>query len=585
MKHKLRDYQAEDVDAVFEEWKLVRSTLGVAATGMGKTRIMVEVVERRLPGRAILLAHRSELITQANNAFRRAGIETDIEKAELTASTGLFNRAPVVLATVQTLSSGDADNKRMQRFNPMDFDTLLYDESHHSVSPSNKRIVDYFMQGNPNLKVLGVTATPDRADEEALGQIFETVAFERDIMFGVENGWLIEPQQMIVHLGNLDFSHMRTTAGDLNGSDLAKVMESESAITGVNQPVLESMHGVPQNFLTDKPVDEWSRLLRENCRTAGPRRTIIFTVSVMQAEQLCNIMNRAVPGIASWVSGKTPPYERQKIFSQFDSGMKHVLINCGVTTEGYDNPAVEIIAVARPTKSRSLYAQMVGRGTRALAGVVDGLENKEQRLKAIAESLKPSMLVMDFVGNAGKHKLINTADILGGKYSELAMEIAKKKADLTKGPVNMRQLMEEEQQKIMEAAERRRIAEESRKSKLVARVKYVTTKVSPFDAFDIVPIKPKGWDAGKQLSLAQREMLVRNGINPQELTYTEGRQLIQEMFHRWKNKLCTLKQARLLKKHGYETKNITMNDASKLIDALAKNGWKRPDFNGVAENK
>jgi hypothetical protein len=580
MKHKCRDYQAEDVEAIMEAWGEHRSTLYVAATGLGKTFVMAEIVERRLPKRALLLAHRKELIWQARDAFLRREIEVEVEMGELSASTSLFSQAPVVVATVQTMASGKDDAKRMLRFNPMEFGTLLYDESHHSVSAENKKIVEYFTRGNPDLKVLGVTATPDRADEEALGQIFECVAAERDILFGVNNGWLIEPEQLMVHVGGLDFSHMRTTAGDLNGADLSAAMESESAIAGVAMPTLEAMFGLPQNTLLDKPPAEWGAFLMAQ---SEPRRTIIFTVSVSQAEQLSNILNRVVPGIASWLCGKTSDGERSKIFSAFGSGCVSALVNCGVTTEGYDNPAVEIIAVARPTKSRSLYAQMIGRGTRPLPGIVDGKESKEQRLDAIASSPKPKMLVMDFVGNSGRHKLVTTADILGGNVSDEAIEAASNKAKKTEGKVNMKQLLEEEEQKLIDEKLKKQMLDEARKARLVAKVKYTSTRISPFEVFELQPTKSRGWDNGKTLSEKQSQMLMKQGIDPRDMSYSQGKQLINEMFRRWTGKLATLKQCALLNKHGYKTKDMTMKDASAMIDALAKNGWKRRDFDEVVK--
>jgi len=580
MKHKCRDYQAEDVEAIMEAWGEHRSTLYVAATGLGKTFVMAEIVERRLPKRALLLAHRKELIWQARDAFLRRDIEVEVEMGELSASKSMFTQAPVVVATVQTMASGKDDAKRMLRFDPMHFGTLLYDESHHSVSAENKKIVEYFTNGNPDLKVLGVTATPDRADEEALGQIFECVAAERDILFGVNNGWLIEPEQLMVHVGGLDFSHMRTTAGDLNGADLSAAMESESAIAGVAMPTLEAMFGLPQNTLLDKPPSEWGAFLMAQ---AEPKRTIVFTVSVNQAEQLSNILNRVVPGISSWLCGKTSDDERSKIFSAFGSGSVSALVNCGVTTEGYDNPAVEIIAVARPTKSRSLYAQMIGRGTRPLPGIVDGKESKEQRLDAIASSPKPKMLVMDFVGNSGRHKLVTTADILGGNVSDEAIEAASSKAKETECKVNMKQLLEEEEQRLVEERLKKQMLDEAKKARMVAKVRYTSTRISPFDVFELQPTKSRGWDNGKALSEKQNHMLMKQGIDPKDMSYSQGRQLINEMFRRWNGKLATLKQCALLNKHGYKTKDMTMKDASTLIDALAKNGWKRKDFDEVVK--
>ncbi len=580
MKHTCRDYQEEDIASILKEWEDKRSTLYVAATGLGKTKVMVEVVDRRTPKRAILLAHRSELIWQARDAFLRHGIEVEVEKGELAASTNLFSRSPVVLATVQTLNSGEPERKRMLRFNPMDFDTLLYDESHHSVSKGNKAIVDYFINGNPNLKVLGVTATPDRADEEALGQIFESVASERDILFGVDNGWLVEPEQLMVHIGSLDFSHMKTTAGDLNLGELSEAMESESVVQGVVQPTLEAMFRLQQNVLMTVPIEQWGAYLSE---IGSPRRTIVFTVSVKQAEQLSDIFNRVIPGLSQWVCGKTADDARQEIFKDFDTGRCAVLVNCGVTTEGYDNPAVELIVVARPTKSRSIYAQMVGRSTRPLPGIVDLYPTKQERIAAISLSRKPKATVLDLVGNSGKHKLVCLADLLGGEVSDAAIQNASKKAKESKAPVNMRQLLAEEEEKLIEAARQFKLSEEARRAKMVAKVKYTSTKVNPFDAFDIHPARQRGWHQGKELSTKQKEMLMKQGIDPSSMTFAEGSQLIQTFFARWRAKLATLKQCAVLKKHGYNTKNMPMETASKLITALANNGWRRPDLDGIAE--
>jgi superfamily II DNA or RNA helicase len=576
---KARDYQEAAVEAIFEEWKEVRSTLGVAATGLGKTFIMTESVKRS-GQRAIMLAHRSELIFQARRAFMSRGIECEIEKAEMAASTSLFNQAPVVLATVQTLGSGEPDKKRMQRFNPMDFGLLLYDESHHSVSKGNKAIVDYFMNGNPALKVLGVTATPDRADEAALGQIFESVAFEYDILFGVDNGWLIEPEQQFVSLGSLDFSHMRTTAGDLNGADLAAAMEAEENVQGVVQPTLEAVFRMAPNSLMDIPHEHWGERL---CASSDPRRTIVFTASVAQAEMLSNIFNRVIPNVSKWVCGKTSDIERRETFASFDDGRTAILVNCGVTTEGYDNPAVEIIVVARPTKSRSLYAQMIGRGTRPLPGIVDGLDTKEQRIEAIRRSDKPAMLVMDFVGNSGRHKLITTADILGGKASDEALEAAVERVKKEKTKMTMREVIEEEEERIKTEAERRRAMEEARKQKLVAKVQYSATKINPFSVFELSPIRERGWDSEKSLSEKQRGILMKQGIDPATLSYSQGKQLLNEMFRRWSSKLATMKQCNQIKRFYPEVdvKNLSMKRASAIMDALAKNRWKRVDISAI----
>jgi type I site-specific restriction endonuclease len=313
----------------------------------------------------------------------------------------------------------------------------------------------------------------------------------------------------------------------------------------------------------------------------GTRRTIVFTVSVKQAEVLCNIFNRHRQGMAEWVCGTTNKDDRKEMLQRFQDGQVQVVCNCGVLTEGFDNPGVEVIVMARPTKSRALYAQMAGRATRPLTGLVDGLESAEARKAAILASNKPSALIIDFVGNSGRHKLMTTADILGGKVDDDVLERAVAAAKRLGRACNMAELIDEEEEateKRKEAAElarQRRIQEEAIKIKVVAKVSYKTQDIDPFSVFDLRPVKARGWDQGKTLTVKQKALLVKQGINPDKLEYAPARQLIGEMFRRWQGKLCTLKQAKLLKRFGYQTKDMTMSKASALITALASNGWRR----------
>jgi superfamily II DNA or RNA helicase len=426
---------------------------------------------------------------------------------------------------------------------------VICDEAHHYTSPSFRRVLDYYKQ-NPELKVLGVTATPDRADEAALGQVFESVAFDYEILDAIHDGWLVPVDQKMVHIEGLDFSHIRTTAGDLNGADLAAVMEAEKNLQGIAAATI----GI----------------------VGDDKRTLVFTVTVKQAEMLSEIFNRHRPGMADWICGKTPKPQRHKIFKDFDSGRTQVLVNVGVATEGYDNPAVEVVVQGRPTKSRCLYAQIIGRALRPLKGTVDGLETSDERRQAIALSSKRSALVLDFVGNAGRHKLMTTADILGGKVSDEAVARAIAKAQKNGKAVRMDEALDEAERDIQREIEERRQREAARKAHLVAQARFSTKTVSPFDVFELKPAKSRGWDAGKSLSENQRAMLLRNGVNPSNLPFAQSRQLLNEMHKRRDTGLCTLKQAICLQKHGYETKTMTFAEATKLIDTLAKNNWRRP---------
>lgn len=538
----LRDYQQHCHDSILEKWRTHTSTLAVLATGLGKTIIFAHVIKSMRPRRALVLAHRKELIYQARDKIERAaGLPCEIEMADEVASTNLFHRTPVVIGTVQTLNSA----ARLSRFKPTDFGVIVIDEAHHGTSATYRKITDYF-KVNPDIKILGVTATPDRADEEALGQVFDCVAFEFDILSGVQEGWLVDVTQQFCCVKSLDFSHVRTTAGDLNGADLAHVMEAEENIQGVCQPTLEVVHGLTPHDLDKIPVVEWGQFFRGCGRSA--RRTIVFTASVVQAEACCNILNRAVPGIAEWVCGATNADARKETLARFSNGTTAIVCNCGVLTEGFDNPGVEVIIMARPTKSRSLYAQMVGRSTRPLPGIVDGLVNKQLRLEAIKRSIKPYCRIIDFVGNSGKHKLMTALDILGGKVSDNAVERALKRVKEEGKPVRACRTLTKEEADIerekREAAERARQLTEARKAALIARSRYNTQKVDPFDRRGSQPALDRHdfWKGKKTLSEKQRRVLSKRGHNPDRYTYEQGRAIIAKIAkeERWEE----LKQER-----------------------------------------
>lgn len=560
---KLRDYQLATVDAIFKEWEEATSTLCVLPTGTGKTQVFCEVIRRLLPKRAMVLVHRFELADQAMKRIQSLGIRCELEMAGYRAKTGngtvFFDEglAPVIVSTIQTQVSGDDELRRMHRFRPNDFSVLIVDEAHHATSDTWVKTIEYYRL-NKNLKVLGVTATPDRADEEALGQVFETVAYDYEISDAIEDGWLVPIKQSIITIEGLDFSQVKVTAGDLNSGELAEIMEIE-----------ETAHGV-----VSASID-----------LIGTGRTIVFCVSVRQAEMYAEIFNRHRSNMADWVCGKTPKEERADKLTRFKSGEIQVMVNVGVLTEGFDAPETEFIVGARPTKSRSLYCQMVGRSTRPIPGIVDLYPTAEERRAAIAASPKPFCKVIDFTSNSGKHKLMTSADILGGNYKDEEIARAEKMALESEEPIEMAEALkqaradlieEKKQEEERQRQEDRRRMEMARKAGIKAKANYVISSLNPFDIFEIQPERERGWDSGKQLSEKQRAVLLKSGIDISQFSYHQSKQILNEQFRRWNNKLATFKQCKLLKKHGYETKDLPMKKASELIDALAKNGWRKP---------
>ncbi len=547
---KLRNYQRAAVDGVFNEWRESRSTLAVLPTGTGKTVIFAFVIKRAFPSKALVVVHREELATQAKDKIERVtGFRTEIEMGERRVDFGqgcMFSgSAPqVVVASVQTLTAGGDGLGRMGKFDPAMFGLVIIDEAHHATASTYRRVVQYFAQ-NPACRILGVTATPDRADEEALGQVFDTVALDYEILDAISDGWLVPIEQQVVTVGDLDFSHIRTTAGDLNGGDLAAVMEEEKALHGVAGPSVEII---------------------------GGRRALVFAASVAHAERLCEIFNRHRDGSAAFVCGETDKDERRRILRRFADGQLQIVCNCGVLTEGFDDPGVEVIVMGRPTKSRALYAQMVGRATRPLPGLVDHLDAPEERRAAIAASRKPTCLVVDFEGNAGRHKLMSSADILGGKVSDRALALAKDRA--RKERVNMADALDEAEAAIRAADDARARTEAAQRARLIARAQYTATVVSPFDVFGVRPWQPRAWDQGKTLTPKQRTLLQKQGIDPNSLQFGEAKQLIAEICRRFDEGLCSFKQARVLARNGLPT-DVTREEASKLIDDVVRTKWRK----------
>lgn len=543
---KLRDYQLAAVEAVERAWQADDSTLLVMATGCGKTVVAAHVIDRAPQGRVMFLAHREELIWQAQAKIRAVtGVEPGVEMADYRADSHIWGKHRVIVSSVQTQYSGMDGAGRMSQFDPNEFSVLIADECHHYISPSYKRVIDYYRQ-NPNLKVLGITATPQRHDKLAMGAIFQSVAFTFDILAGIDHGWLVPIDQQLVTVEKLDLSAIHTVAGDLNQGELAKVLEDEENLHGIAAPVVQ---------------------------IAGNRKTLIFCASLKQAERVCEIINRLKPESARWVHGGTPKEERRQLFADYANRRFQFLVNVGIATEGFDDPGVEVVVMARPTKSTSLYTQVIGRGTRPLAGLVDQYDDPEDRKIAIAESSKQAVLIIDMVGNSGKHKLITSADILGGKYPEEV--IAKAKAKAESQAVDMRQALEEAAEELAKEREEQQRREAAKRAQVKAKATYSTRKVDPFDILDLQPQQEMGWDTSKPLTEKMVEFLEQRGVNTGDLSYAEAGRLINEIKRRYEAGECSYKQAKLLKKYGLPT-NAKRTEAKEWIDAIAANGWKLP---------
>lgn len=354
----LRPYQEEALAAIeAAAARGVRRALVALPTGTGKTVIFAEQVHRR-PGRALLLVHRDELLEQAVEKVH--AVAPSLRVGRVKAERDEVD-APVVVASVQTL----ARPARLARLTP-DFATVVVDEAHHAPAETYRRILTHvgsFEAGGP--LTLGVTATPDRGDGVGLGAIFEAIVYRKSLLEMIEAGYLADLRALRVRLA-LDLGRVRVTHGDFAEGALGDALLDAGA-----PAVVAHAYGT----------------------YAADRKALAFTPTVAVAHALADAL-RAAGVAAEALDGETPRETRRAILGRLRTGATRVVANCGVLTEGFDEPTVDAILVGRPTRSRALYTQMIGRGTRLAPGKAD-------------------CLILDVVGATTRHDLVTTPSLLG----------------------------------------------------------------------------------------------------------------------------------------------------------------------------
>jgi len=514
----LRPYQIEAENAILKEWAEHDKTLLVLPTGCGKTIVFADVAKQRTAaGNVLVLAHREELLTQAADKIKKScGLDCSVEKAE---KSCIGSPEKITVGSVQTLGT----ERRLARFDKNHFKTIIVDEAHHSMADTYKRVLEHF----DSAKVLGVTATPDRSDMRNLGEYFETLAYEYTLPEAIREGYLCPIRAKTIPL-KLDMSKVKTQAGDYSASDLGNALE----------PYLES--------IADRMAEE--------CRG---RHTVVFLPLVAMAQEFKDMLNER--GLkACEVNGNST--DREQVLADFEAGKYDVICNAMLLTEGWDCPIVDTIVVLRPTKIRSLYSQMVGRGTRLSPG-------------------KDHLLLLDFLWMTGKHKLVKPADIVC-KKEEIAAKINEtidesgEEFDL----LEMEEKVSEDVRKQREEALRKQLEEEQRrakaKSKLIDPLEFELS-IMDEDLTDYVPVW--GWEM-EAPSARQLETLEKFGLDVEKIDNKGlASKLLDKCITRANAKLATIKQMQQLKKWGFKDVNLwTMTDASKIMGQLAANHWRLP---------
>ncbi|MFS0820780.1 DEAD/DEAH box helicase [Bacillus sp. 1P02SD] len=514
---KLRDYQQTARESIQKEWEQgIKKTLLVLPTGCGKTIVFSKVIEDRVKKgeRVLVLAHRGELLDQAADKLEKStGLKCATEKAEQT-SIGSWYR--VVVGSVQTMMR----ESRLMKFDKDFFDTIIIDEAHHCISDSYQRVLNYFESAN----VLGVTATPDRGDMRNLGAYFESLAFEYTLPKAIKAGYLSPIKALTIPL-TLDLSTVGQQAGDFKTSDLGTALD----------PYLESI------------ADEMWRVAKD-------RKIVVFLPLVKTSQKFTEILNDKGFKSAE-VNGDSK--DRAKVLEDFDKDKYNVLCNSMLLTEGWDCPSVDCVVVLRPTKVRSLYSQMVGRGTRLHPG-------------------KTELLLLDFLWHTERHELCHPAHLIA-ENEEVAKAMTKQieEAGVALDLEAVEKQAAEDVIAQREEALAKQLAEmKRRKRKLVDPLQFEMS----IQAEDLSSYVPSfGWEMGPP-SEKQINTLEKLGILPDEIDNAgKATKLLERLDRRREQGLTTPKQIRFLEQRGFEHVGTwQFETAKKLIDRIAANGWKIP---------
>ncbi len=576
---KMRAYQQRIIGNVHKAFETEQRTLIVAATGTGKTQMFSTIAKSFLDAgrRVMVLCHRDELIQQACSRLRvLTGVLPTVEKADQWSDEqNIYGKPPLVVSSIQTQSRG-----RMHRFNPNDFGLVIADEAHHAVADSWKKVIDHYAS-NEACKVLGVTATPDRADGEMLGTMFQSVADTYSLIDAVDDGYLVPVCPWSIEIEGLDFSKVHTLAGDFNQGELEEAMMFEKPLHGVAFATIESACGLQPNTLRQW-LDAPDRSTKLQSLLAGrvPKKCLVFCVSVAHAERMAEIFKRWIPDSADVVSGKLCDEDRADRLKAFKKGSLRFLCNCMIATEGFDEPSIEMVVMARPTKSRSLFVQMLGRGTRPaeeIAGPLGEVDTPDERRAMVKNSSKPFLNVLDFVGNSGRHEVVTTVDIFGDGYAEEEIELAKELTDsgdmeagealeASREALEKKRRESELRRKEMEEKRRRQAMESSRQGLVGA----ATYKIGAVEEWDNAPphILPRHANIFRKAKVPLKDVVDMNDE-------TRG-ELCRKIVMHWQMNLCSYKQAKCLLRAGWkkeELDRMTFQDASKAMDCLARSHW------------
>lgn len=514
----LRPYQEEARRSVKDAWLSgIKRTLLVLPTGTGKTIVFAKITEDcvRKGKRVLILAHRGELLDQAAEKIKKAtGLGCAVEKAEQSCLDSWFH---VIVGSVQSLQR----ESRLKKFKPQYFDIIIIDEAHHAISNGYQRVLQHFDSAN----VLGVTATPDRGDMRNLGEYFDSLAYEYTLPKAIKEGYLAPIKALTIPL-KLDINSVSMQSGDFAVGELSTALD----------PYLEQIAQEMQTYCKD-------------------RKTVVFLPLIKTSQKFTGILNQS--GFrAAEVNGNSE--DREQVLKDFEQGRYNVLCNSMLLTEGWDCPSVDCVIVLRPTKVRSLYSQMIGRGTRLYPG-------------------KQELLVIDFLWLTERLELCHPANLIC-EDKEVAQKLTENLEDKAGLAVDLEEAVKTASEDVIaqrEEALAKKLAEmKQRKTKLVDPLQFEMS----IQAEDLAGYVPSfGWEMAPA-SDKQKAALEKAGICPDEIDNAgKAAKIMDRINMRRAAGLTTPKQIRFLEGRGFQHVGTWEFKAAKnMIDRIAAQGWKTP---------
>ena len=423
----------------------------------------------------------------------------------------------VIVGSVQTMMR----EKRLNGFPENYFQTIIIDEAHHCISDSYQRVLQHF----PDAQVLGVTATPDRGDMRNLGTYFESLAYEYTLPKAIKEGYLSPIKALTIPL-KIDMSGVSVQAGDFKASDIGTALD----------PYLKGIAEEMQKYCTDK-------------------KTVVFLPLVKTSQKFKDLLNE-YGFCAAEVNGESA--DRTEILKDFEDGKYNVLCNSMLLTEGWDCPSVDCVVVLRPTKVRSLYCQMVGRGTRLFPG-------------------KDHLLLLDFLWHTERHELCHPASLIceNEEVAQAMTENLEKEAGIAVDIEEAEKQAAEDVVAQREEALAKQLAEMKRRKKKLVDPLQFEMSIQAEDLSGYVP--SFGWEMGPP-SDKQKSTLEKLGILPDQIDNAgKAAKILDRLDKRRQEGLTTPKQIRFLESRGFQHVGTwQFETARKMIDRIAANGWRIP---------